>query len=172
MYRIVSSLLLVLTIVLQPASATPQQGPDRFADGTLVPEHANFSAPEPVGGSLPLVRYPKQLAAAGVQGHFEADVVVSATGDVLDVVVKQRVHRQLDQGLVKLLRQLEFTPARLDDEPYQQSIELPMTFRSTENLHREPTGNSFKPNALGGSAQFRHQDRGTHEQPVPCCFDR
>ncbi len=116
MHRIIFSLLLTLALTLQAAYAASQE-PNRFADETPVPESANFLPPEPAGGILPTVPYPKQLAVAGIQGHFEADVVVSATGDVLDVVVKRRIHRQLDQGLVKLLRQVKFYPATLDGKP-------------------------------------------------------
>lgn len=116
MHQITFNLLLVLAVMLQPAYAA-SQGPNRFADGTPVPESANFLPPEPADGSLPMVRHPKQLAVAGIHGQFAADVVVSAAGEVLDVVVKRRIHRQLDQGLVKLLRQVQFDPAMLDGEP-------------------------------------------------------
>ena len=86
MSRIIPGLLLVAALMAQPCYAT-SQGPDRFADGTPVAEGANFVSPQPAGGSLPMVRYPKQLAVAGIQGHFEADVVVSASGDKTCVVL-------------------------------------------------------------------------------------
>lgn len=116
MHRIILGLFFILALLLRPAYAT-SQGPDRFADGTPVPESENFLPPAPKGGNLPLVQYPKQLAIASIQGRFEADVVVSASGEVLDVVVKRHLHRQVDRGIVKLLRQVRFDPATLDGKP-------------------------------------------------------
>src|SRR3546814_845108 len=83
---LIFALLLVLGLAAQPAIGAPAA--NRLADGTPIAQGADFVAPVPAGGRLPIVRYPKQLAAAGIQGHFEADVVVSSDGDVLDVIVK------------------------------------------------------------------------------------
>jgi TonB family protein len=113
-------------LAAQPAIGAP--GANRLADGTPIAEGADFVAPVPVGGRMPRVRYPTQLAAAGIQGHFEADVVVSGNGDVLDVIVKRRFHRQLDKGIVNLLRHVSFQPATLNGVPvaaiYRASYEF------------------------------------------------
>jgi hypothetical protein len=98
-------------------------GPHRLADGTPVPDGADYMPPVPEGGAMPTLR-----AAPGVQGRFAADLIVSPQGDVTDVVPVSRIHPQVDRTLIRRMRQVRFEPARLDGLPvaaiYRTSIEF------------------------------------------------
>lgn len=114
-------MLLLLCII--GASSAASLGPHRLADGTPVPEGADYVPPAPEGGHMPLLR-----AAPGVQGVFVADLVVSAQGHVTDVVPVSRLHPQVDRTVMRRWRQVRFEPARLDGQPvsaiYRTSIEF------------------------------------------------
>lgn len=98
-------------------------GPHRLADGTPVPDGADYVPPVPQGGAMPM-----QRAAPGVQGLFVADLTVSPQGEVIHVVPVNRIHPQVDRTLIRRMRQVRFESARLDGVPvaaiYRTSIEF------------------------------------------------
>jgi hypothetical protein len=114
--------MLLLLCIMGTSSAASLE-PHRLADGRQVPDHADYVPPEPEGGQMPVLR-----AAPGVQGVFVADLIVSAQGEVTDVVPVKRLHPQVDRTLMRRWRQVRFQPARLDGQPvsaiYRTSIEF------------------------------------------------
>lgn len=114
---------LLFLLCITGTSSAASLGPHRFADGTAVPEGANYVPPVPEGGHMPVLR-----AAPGVQGLFVADLIVTPQGEVTDVVPVSRIHPQVDRTLIRRMRQVRFEPARLDGQPvaaiYRTSIEF------------------------------------------------
>lgn len=103
--------LLLCVCANGPASA--QFIPDRFADGSLVPENADYTPPKPIGMAFMRTPLPRQA----LSGTFEADVVVAEDGAVLAIEVKRHLHPRLDRKLAEQFRQLRYRPATLDGKP-------------------------------------------------------
>ena len=104
---------IIFTILFGLASfAHASSASERLADGSLVPAGTDFAPPAPVAGRLPSVR-----PIAGLNGTYEADIVIAENGDILDIKVKHHIHPTIDRQLTKKLRQVQFQPATLNGVP-------------------------------------------------------
>ncbi|MFT3763633.1 MAG: energy transducer TonB [Pseudoxanthomonas sp.] len=108
--------LLACGFTIQAARAQ-EPVPDRLADGTVVPANTNFVRPVPVDPFALTQTAPFSLMRGKTKAHYEADLLISETGEVLDVTVTTSVNAPFDRAVSKHMRQVPFKPATLDGTP-------------------------------------------------------
>ncbi len=84
----------------------------------------------PRGGYQVRPAYPSRARSLGIQGTTLLHVLVSDSGRVAEVVVKQSAgHPDLDQAAADAVRRWRFEPARRGSDPVEMWVELPFEFR-------------------------------------------
>lgn len=70
------------------------------------------------------VRYPSEAVNAGIEGRVYLEVVVDEDGSVREASVTKGIGGGCDQEALRVVRQAEFQPARLDGEavPYRHAL--------------------------------------------------
>ena len=121
-------LLVAVGLTLSPANAAVV-GPHRLADGTVVAEDAEYSPPAPVTGHMPMFGRISSIKAGGT---FEADIVVSSNGEVVDVSVKHHISPALDRNIARALRRMKFYPAKLNGAPVAAIVRTSYVIGLTE----------------------------------------
>ena len=75
------------------------------------------------------IQYPDEAKAAGVEGRVFVQFIVDKKGRVTDPVVQQGLGYGIDEGVLRCVQQLRFTPGRRDGEPVRVKMSIPVTFR-------------------------------------------
>lgn len=136
-------LFVLLTCMLLGPAAHAADGswgngePYRLADGSVVAVDAPFKPAALPNPRAMIPKYPIELIRRGVQGRFLAELVVSATGDVVLIEVKQPVARALQGVITRHLRRLKFTPASMAGEPVASRNPVQLDF--VADAERPPT---------------------------------
>ena len=73
--------------------------------------------------------YPEAAKEAGVEGRVVVQFIVNKRGEVEEPVVQHGLGYGIDEGVVRCVRQIQFTPGRSEGEPVPVKMSLPMTFR-------------------------------------------
>jgi periplasmic protein TonB len=123
------------------AFALPSQAPARAGDGgspsmangpvvAAIPPDGVTQRAIPRGGYQYRPAYPSSARNLGIQGTTLLHVLVSDTGRVAEVVVKQSAgHPDLDRAATDAVRRWRFEPARRGTEPVEMWVQLPFEFR-------------------------------------------
>ena len=82
------------------------------------PELIHYVAPE----------YPKEARKAEIEGIIHLEVVVDATGYVVNVKVKKSLHPLCDNAAVKVAWKWKFEPAKIKGEPVPVKVIVPVHF--------------------------------------------
>jgi protein TonB len=108
-------------------------GPPSTANGPVVaaiPPEGVTQRAIPRGGYQYRPAYPASARSLGIQGTTLLHVLVSDTGRVAEVVVKQSAgHPDLDRAATDAVRRWRFEPARRGTEPVEMWVQLPFEFR-------------------------------------------
>jgi protein TonB len=84
----------------------------------------------PRGGYQYRPAYPSSARSLGIQGTTLLHVLVSDSGRVAEVVVKQSAgHPDLDRAAADAVRRWRFEPARRGSDPVEMWVQLPFEFR-------------------------------------------
>lgn len=79
--------------------------------------------------SQPVPRYPDEARAAEVETDVPVDIVVDATGSVIDARVGRPVGFGLDEAALDTVRRTRFHPARRQGHPVAVRMRWTMQFR-------------------------------------------
>jgi protein TonB len=116
-----------------PTAAPPSTAPPSTGRGPLtaaIPPDGVTQRAIPRGGYQYRPSYPASARNLGIQGTTLLHVLVSDTGRVAEVVVKQSAgHPDLDQAATDAVRRWRFEPARRGTEPVEMWVQLPFEFR-------------------------------------------
>lgn len=83
------------------------------------------------------INYPKQAKERGLEGTVLVQFVVSKTGEITNVSVKNKVDEALDKEAVRLIQSMpKFIPGSKDGQPVNVRYRIPVTFILT---HEERT---------------------------------
>lgn len=83
------------------------------------------------------INYPKQAKERGLEGTVLVQFVVSKTGEITNVSVKNKVDEALDKEAVRLVQSMpKFIPGSKDGQPVNVRYRIPVTFILT---HEERT---------------------------------
>jgi protein TonB len=100
------------------------------AVAAIPPDGGSVSQAIPRGGYQVRPTYPSTARNLGIQGTTLLHVLVSATGRVSDVVVKQSAgHPDLDRAATEAVRRWRFEPARRGTAPVEMWVQLPVEFK-------------------------------------------
>ncbi len=120
------------------ASAPAPQGPVGGASAPAVSGPAIAAIPPdsvtqraiPRGGYQYRPAYPSSARNLGIQGTTLLHVLVSDSGRVAEVIVKQSAgHPDLDRAAADAVRRWRFEPARRGRDPVEMWVQLPIEFR-------------------------------------------
>ena len=76
------------------------------------------------------LNYPKDAQKKRIEGRVLIQFVVSTTGEVTTVKVKQSVHPLLDDEALRIIREMpKWTPGMIDGKPVNSVFSLPITFQ-------------------------------------------
>ena len=107
--------------------APPEPAPKPQA--SRAPEQAKVDSPTPLGQNLPPA-YPRLARRRGLEGVVVLRLRISRNGTCLAVQVKESSgHPVLDRSAVAAVRRWRFKPARLNGEPVEAELEVPIRFR-------------------------------------------
>lgn len=101
----------------------PVPGPAPVADTPFVP-----SSSKPVIQYCAKPDYPEIARLARLEGTVIVHVLVGPSGNVIDAVVVQRVHPQLDRAALAAARRCRFTPGRQREMPVKAWLAVPYRF--------------------------------------------
>ncbi len=73
--------------------------------------------------------YPEEAKRREKEGTVILDVSISATGEVVDVVVKKKAGFGFDEAAIAAMRQSNFNPAFVGDRPVAVIVRVPIQFR-------------------------------------------
>ncbi|MFT5540747.1 MAG: protein TonB [Alphaproteobacteria bacterium] len=142
--------------LIQPALTKPDRAPKPATDPKSDPTHTTA---EPVkmakvtpvavspsaapltpprygtkGLTNPHPRYPWLARQQGEQGRVVVRVAVDRTGQVINAEIAQSSgHGRLDRAALNTLRRWRFVPARRGTAPVTATVEVPVTFRLSDN---------------------------------------
>jgi protein TonB len=113
-----------------PPAAEPAAAPSRVREGDLVPAGAEGLVPPRIirRGSVP---YPPLAKAQRVQGTVLLSVLVSETGQVLEVRVLRGVSQAvgLNEAAERIMRTSTFTPGTIDGVRVKSWTTVPVDFK-------------------------------------------
>jgi protein TonB len=122
-----------LSVAATPPASSPPSAPSSAATSTTIaaiPPDGVTQRAIPRGGYQYRPSYPGRARSLGIQGTTVLHVLVSDTGRVSDVIVKQSAgHPDLDQAATDAVRRWRFEPARRGTEPVEMWVQLPFEFR-------------------------------------------
>jgi protein TonB len=73
--------------------------------------------------------YPDEAKRREKEGTVILDVSISATGEVIDVVIKRAAGFGFDEAAIAAMRQSDFSPAFVGDQPVAVIVRVPIQFR-------------------------------------------
>ena len=73
--------------------------------------------------------YPEAAKEAGVEGRVVVQFIVNKRGEVEEPVVQHGLGYGIDEGVVRCIRQIQFTPGHQDGKPVKVKMSIPVTFR-------------------------------------------
>lgn len=119
-----------------PPSTSPSSGSGPPASGVrgpvaaAIPPGGVTRRAIPRGGYQYRPAYPSSARSLGIQGTTLLHVLVSDSGRVAEVVVKQSAgHPDLDKAAADAVRRWRFEPARRGPDPVEMWVQLPFEFR-------------------------------------------
>jgi periplasmic protein TonB len=116
-----------------PTAAPPPAAPPSTTRGSLaaaIPPDGVTQRAIPRGGYQYRPAYPSSARNLGIQGTTLLHVLVSDTGRVAEVVVKQSAgHPDLDRAATDAVFRWRFEPGRRGTEPVEMWVQLPFEFR-------------------------------------------
>lgn len=92
--------------------------------------------PELVGGlgSLQkMINYPELARKAGIEGRVIVQFIIDEQGNVTNPTIVRGMHESLDQEALRVVKQANFTPGKVEGEPVRVQYSLPITFKLSEN---------------------------------------
>ena len=107
------------------------------------------AAPAPIPGN-PAPRYPDMLRSANVEGEVLAQFVVNSDGtvDMGSFKVLKSTHDLFTASVRNALPQMRFEPARVDNRPVRQLMQMPFSFSLSKSVYGE---SKVGPALVGGS---------------------
>jgi periplasmic protein TonB len=112
-----------------PAVGAPSSSARGAAVAAIPPDGVTQRA-IPRGGYQYRPAYPSSARNLGIQGTTLLQVLVSDSGRVAEVVVKQSAgHPDLDRAAADAVRRWRFEPARRGRDPVEMWVQLPFEFR-------------------------------------------
>ncbi|WP_425494538.1 energy transducer TonB [Lysobacter auxotrophicus] len=113
--RLTGSIAALSALLSWSAAFTQEKVPPRLEDGSAPPSDERFIPAEPIDSlNIP---YPAEFLRLGYAGTYEADLLISPSGEVTEVKVLKTVHPAFNRVITKQVRQLRFKPALLDGAP-------------------------------------------------------
>lgn len=91
--------------------------------------------PELVGGLAGLqknITYPEKASEAGAEGRVVIQFIVDKNGNVINPTIVKNVHESLDKEALRVVKQADFTPGKIDGEPVRVQYSLPITFKLSD----------------------------------------
>lgn len=88
--------------------------------------------PELVGGLASLqekINYPELASKAGIEGRVVVQFIVDKNGNVTNPTIVKSVHESLDKEALRVVKEAEFKPAKVDAEPVRVQYSLPITYQ-------------------------------------------
>lgn len=88
--------------------------------------------PELIGGLGTLqqqINYPDLARKAGIQGRVIVQFIIDKSGNVESPTIVKGVHESLDQEALRVVKQADFTPGKVKDEPVRVQYSLPISFK-------------------------------------------
>lgn len=88
--------------------------------------------PEMIGGNSSLygkIRYPRAAVRAGVEGRVFIQFVVDKDGNVRDPKVLRDIGGGCGEAAIEAIKEVKFTPGRLNGEAVNVQYSMPVTFR-------------------------------------------
>ena len=76
--------------------------------------------------------YPEQLRRLGTEGVVRVEIVIDATGAVVDARVVASPEPAFNEAALEAARKTVFVPARAGDEPVAIRLQIPVEFRLTD----------------------------------------
>ncbi len=92
--------------------------------------------PEMIGGNSSLygkIKYPRAAVRAGVEGRVFIQFVVDKEGNVRDPKVLRDIGGGCGEAAIEAVKEVKFTPGRLNGEAVNVQYSMPVTFR-LENI--------------------------------------
>ena len=112
-----------------PSAAGPAPQAPGLAAAAIPPDGVTQRA-NPRGGYQYRPAYPSSARSLGIQGTTLLHVLVSDSGRVAEVIVKQSAgHPDLDRAAADAVRRWRFEPARRGSDPVEMWVQLPIEFR-------------------------------------------
>ncbi|MEL7835087.1 M56 family metallopeptidase [Fodinibius sp. Rm-B-1B1-1] len=120
---------------LKDEAIFPPSTPSKADDGDYYVTVKDM--PELVGGlgSLQqMINYPKEASEAGAEGRVIVQFIINKDGNIENPTIVKSVHESLDEEALRVVKQADFTPGKVDGEPVRVQYSLPISFRlSTDN---------------------------------------
>jgi TonB family protein len=105
---------------------SPQEN-EEFRQGTVSFQTPGVVAPTIVKRKDP--NYPITSIRQKIKGDVTLEVVIGVDGKVEKARVQVPLHPSLDFEALKVIKEWQFTPARLNDAPVRVVVEVLMSFR-------------------------------------------
>jgi TonB family protein len=109
-----------------PVTYSPQEDSE-FRQGTVSFQTPGVVAPTIVRRKEP--NYPITSIRQKIKGDVTLEVVIGVEGNVEKARVKIPLHPSLDFEALKVIKEWQFQPARLNDAPVRVVVEVMMSFR-------------------------------------------
>lgn len=85
--------------------------------------------PEPLNIDKLNFHYPKELQSAGIEGTVFLELWIDKEGNVINVILMESAHPDLDRIAVENAWKIKFSPAMEKDKPVARRMGFPITFK-------------------------------------------
>lgn len=75
------------------------------------------------------IKYPELAHKAGIEGRVIVQFVVDKKGNVTNPTIVKSVHESLDAEALRVVKQANFTPGKVNGEPVRVQYSLPITYQ-------------------------------------------